>query len=595
MDDVPYTQPTAQTGLETIRREIKRLDPKTARRISSSQVITSLADAVKELLENAVDAKANSLIIRFENYYDKVDIIDNGHGIERANFDLLCKRSCTSKLESAEDLEEVGTFGFRGEALNSLCNIAQVAIHTRHAADPIGTYLEMDSEGQITSKKSLAREVGTTVSFSKLFYTLHVRRKELQKNHKRAFDQTLALIYQYCVGAVGLKISVLKKGSQETRYTPHFTCNGVSVQANIHEVFDYKQFSNLMPFVCHTDLEGSINSSNHFEMEITGFISKPDTGCGRSSPDRQYFYLNERPCDLVSVRKRINEIYRNYNRLQYPFVLIKLTVDEKMIDRNITPDKRKVLFDDSDYILKVIVHSLQTMFERETVEVTSLSSSRLMTSFLSSSQLMKRDMPEGEEDGEEGRDVSFSQFADRASKVLKRCPSPSDRLFLKPITPINKRQPVTSTPVKHPFLADISNFRRSNSITVQVEGGDESVETMESEENQSFYNKEKTEADIISDAHVDDLEVIANRKCLPFDVSLDDLSEQYRSAFFESQSNPYGGDNSEMMPVVSRENADDADAALAQLRHTLSKQSFGQMRVYGQFNLGFIIARVSDS
>lgn len=595
MDEVPYTQPTAQSGMEAIRREIKRLDPKTARKISSSQVITSLADAVKELLENAVDARANSLIIRFENYYDKVDVIDNGHGIERVNFDLLCKRSCTSKLESTEDLEQVGTFGFRGEALNSLCNIAQVTVHTRHAADPIGTYLEFDSEGQITSKKSVAREGGTTISFSKLFHTLHVRRKELQKNHKRAFDQTLGLIYQYCVGAVGLKISVMKKGSQETRYTPYFICNGVSVQANIHEVFDYKQFSNLMPFVCHTDLDGSITSSNHFEMNITGFISLPDTGCGRSSPDRQYFYLNERPCDLVSVRKRINEIYRNYNRQQYPFVLLKLTVDEKMIDRNITPDKRKVIFDDSDYILKVIVHSLQAMFERETVEVSSLSSNRLMTSFLSSSQLMKRDMPEsdGEDGGGEGN-VSFTQFADRASKMFKSCPSPSDRLFIKPTTPINKRQPTTSTPVKHPFLADISNFRRSNT-TIQNEGRDESVEPIESDENESFYNKEKTEADIISDAHMDDLEVIANRKSLLIDVSLDDLSEQYSAAFLESQCNSYGDDNSEMMPIVSRENTDNADAALAQLRHTLTKTSFGQMRVYGQFNLGFIIARVSDS
>ena len=597
--DVPYTQPTPQSGVQDIRREIKRLDTKTARRISSSQVITTLADAVKELLENAVDAKANSIIIRFENFYDKVDIIDNGHGIERENFDLLCKRSCTSKLETTEDLEQVETFGFRGEALNSLCNISKVAVHTRHAADPIGTLLEFDTEGQIISRKSVAREVGTTISFSNLFYTLHVRRKELQKNGKRAFDQTLSLIYQYCVGAIGLKISVMRKSSQEAHYTPHFTCNGLSLQSNIHEVFDYKQFSYLMPFVCHTDLDGSI--TNHVEMEITGFISKPDTGCGRSSPDRQYFYLNERPCDLASVRKRINEIYRNFNRTQSPFVLLKLTVDEKMIDRNITPDKRKVLFDDSDYILKVIVHSLQTMFERETVEVTSLSSSRLMTSFLShSSQQLKRELSEDEEgkdDGGGGRggeaDVSFTQFADRASKIFKRCPSPCDRLFAKPASiSFNKRQPVaSSTPVRHPFLADISNFKPRRSTTpVQ-----DDVAAIDQDEPFPDEENQETDDDAISNAYVNDSELVANRKSLPVDVCIADLAEEYPRCMKEFQRSQFGDDDNSEVMVVSSENAANPEVAMAELRHTLTKQSFGQMRVRGQFNLGFIIARLDSN
>lgn len=588
-------------------------------------------------------------------------VIDNGHGIEKINFELLGKRSCTSKLASFEDLDNVGTFGFRGEAINSLCNIAHVTMHTRHATDTIGTFIVFDMDGKITSKEARARNLGTTVSLSQLFYSLPVRRKELASTYKRSFDQTLAMIYQYCVGSVGLKISCfLKKNNQN--FSNLFTCNGASVQSNIIEIFDYKQFSSLMPFVCHTDLESS--TSEAIAIEITGFISKPDTGCGRSSPDRHYFYLNERPCDLPSASKQINQIYRSYNRNQYPFVLLKLTVEEKLIDRNLTPDKRKILLADNHYILKVIVHSLDRMFSRETVDVLSLSSSQLMTSFLASATpSLKRNIIE--------EDSSVN-----VSKILKRCPSPHDASFEiethdelessrlieeiplhESIDPVpynststrsnlssfcmkdsrksaeNSNVPQISNPlgkVKHPFFDSFTVYKDRRVVACQ-EGGQEMVDAYEPilTSNQNSSNayeqcpntdQNTTTTEELEKEHIDlsdiveleviekdipqdesllddaddnaynDKEMISLREETLIDFNIEDISEAYRNALDESR--PSLEDDT-LAKLKAKITPEDNDNALSELRHTLTKQSFAQMRVIGQFNLGFIITRVS--
>ena len=225
------------------KNSIKQLDFQTAKRISSGQVITSMPVAVKELIENSLDARATCLSIRFVDYgKELIEVIDNGSGIDESGFEYLGKRNCTSKLQSFEDLDSVETFGFRGEALSSLCNIAKISIHTRHASKSIGTCLVFNTENEIADKKLMARDVGTTVSLSQLFFPLPVRRKELISNARRSFDKTLSLIYQYCVGIVGMKISCYHMPNSSGRYSLLFTSTGYSIQSNIIEIFNYKQF-----------------------------------------------------------------------------------------------------------------------------------------------------------------------------------------------------------------------------------------------------------------------------------------------------------------------------------------------------------------
>lgn len=639
------------------KNSIKQLDFQTAKRISSGQVITSMPVAVKELIENSLDARATCLSIRFVDYgKELIEVIDNGSGIDESGFEYLGKRNCTSKLQSFEDLDSVETFGFRGEALSSLCNIAKISIHTRHASKSIGTCLVFNTENEIADKKLMARDVGTTVSLSQLFFPLPVRRKELISNARRSFDKTLSLIYQYCVGIVGMKISCYHMPNSSGRYSLLFTSTGYSIQSNIIEIFNYKQFSHLMPFVCDKEIEDI--DADFIDFEIKGFISKPDTGCGRSSADRQYFYLNDRPCDLSSLNKCINQIYRVYNRNQYPFILLKIVLDEKLIDRNLTPDKRKILLADNHSLFKIVRHSVEKMFIRESTSVESMSQ-------MSVSSLLKRPPSD---------DMSTGEIE---VKIFKRCSSPCDSLFnedfgdklsetgkinvikesdhslkdghsfkdnqsdIDIFSGVNKTDRRTSCQNKdrikvekpssvlnsvHPFFASLSkpievNSDKKQSLTDGLSFGQfpdissKSNKICSDTENKQLQKDELTtnitevcespnqnliplvESDDIQKGYAEESDVdldtiIANRQRTIIDWSADQICNSYKELVTKQGQSVDCDFNINFKAKITPE---DNDIALKELKHTLTKQCFNKMKVIGQFNLGFIIAKLGKN
>ncbi|XP_078536511.1 PMS1 protein homolog 1 isoform X5 [Lissotriton helveticus] len=131
-----------------------QLPSSTVRLLSSSQVVTSVVSVVKELVENSIDARATSIDIKLENYgFDKIEIRDNGDGIKAVDTPVMAVRHYTSKINSHEDLENLETYGFRGEALGSICSLAEVYITTKTAADELSTQYTLDSSGHITSQK----------------------------------------------------------------------------------------------------------------------------------------------------------------------------------------------------------------------------------------------------------------------------------------------------------------------------------------------------------------------------------------------------------------------------------------------------------
>ncbi|EPY77792.1 hypothetical protein CB1_001183002 [Camelus ferus] len=133
---------------------MKQLPAATVRLLSSSQVITSVVSVVKELIENSLDAGATSIDVKLENYgFDKIEVRDNGEGIKAVDAPVMAIKYYTSKLNSHEDLETLTTYGFRGEALGSICCIAEVLITTRTAADNFSTQYVLDGSGYIISQK----------------------------------------------------------------------------------------------------------------------------------------------------------------------------------------------------------------------------------------------------------------------------------------------------------------------------------------------------------------------------------------------------------------------------------------------------------
>ncbi|NXJ67375.1 PMS2 endonuclease, partial [Rostratula benghalensis] len=349
---------------------IRPIDPKSVHRICSGQVVLNLGTAVKELVENSLDAGATNIDIKLKDHgAELIEVSDNGDGVEEENFEGLTLKHHTSKIQDFSDLIHVETFGFRGEALSSLCALSDVTIFTCHKSAKVGTRLVFDHNGRITQKTPFPRQQGTTVNLQQLFYTLPVRHKEFQRNIKKEYAKMVQLLQAYCIVSKGVRINCTNQVGQGKKSSVVSTTGSASLKENIGAVFGQKQLQSLIPFVqlppnetvCEeyglkaTDMPQNLYS-------ITGFISRCDHGVGRSATDRQFFFINQRPCDPVKVVKLVNEVYHLYNKHQYPFVVLNICVDSECVDINVTPDKRQILLQEEKLLLAILKTSLMEMF-----------------------------------------------------------------------------------------------------------------------------------------------------------------------------------------------------------------------------------------
>nr|XP_020658518.1 PMS1 protein homolog 1 isoform X3 [Pogona vitticeps] len=189
---------------------MKELPPDTVRLLSSSQVITSVVSVVKELVENSLDANATTVDIKLENYgFDKIEVRDNGDGIKAADVPVMAMKHYTSKISSTEDLERLTTYGFRGEALGSICSISEVHITTKTANDDFSTQYILDRSGHVTSQKPSHLGQGTTVIVLKLFKNLPVRKQfySTDKKCKEEIKKIQKLLMAYGIIKPELRIT----------------------------------------------------------------------------------------------------------------------------------------------------------------------------------------------------------------------------------------------------------------------------------------------------------------------------------------------------------------------------------------------------
>ncbi|KAM8962169.1 mismatch repair endonuclease PMS2 [Pelodytes ibericus] len=353
-------------------KAIKPIDRKSVHQICSGQVVLSLATAVKELVENSIDAGATSIDIKLKEYgAEIIEVSDNGSGVEEQNFEGLTLKHHTSKIQEFSDLTSVETFGFRGEALSSLCALSDLSVCTCHKTASVGTRLVFDQNGRIIQKSPFPRQQGTTVTVQQLFYTLPVRHKEFHRNTKKEFGKMVQVLQAYCIISTSVRINCTNQVGQGKR-NPVVCSSGTStssIKENIGAVFGQKQLQSLIPFVQLTPSETVCEEYglSHPDMpdtfyNITGYISRSDHGMGRSSTDRQFFFINQRPCDPAKVSKVVNEVYHMYNRHQYPFVVLNICVNSECVDINVTPDKRQILLQEEKLLLVTLKTSLLAIF-----------------------------------------------------------------------------------------------------------------------------------------------------------------------------------------------------------------------------------------
>lgn len=188
--------------------QIKAIQSDDIHKLTSGQVIIDLTTAIKELVDNSIDANASQIDILFKNYgVDGIECSDNGNGIDPEDYQTLAKRYYTSKISNFEDVYNVNTLGFRGEALSSLCSISKMEVITTQKA-PKGTKLEFDSMGNLLRQSVTSRNKGTTVQVSELFQSLPVRRKEFLRTSKRQFAKSVSLLQSYAMIQDKIRITV---------------------------------------------------------------------------------------------------------------------------------------------------------------------------------------------------------------------------------------------------------------------------------------------------------------------------------------------------------------------------------------------------
>uniref|UniRef100_A0A8C9EI43 Mismatch repair endonuclease PMS2 n=1 Tax=Pavo cristatus TaxID=9049 RepID=A0A8C9EI43_PAVCR len=350
---------------------IKRIDRESVHRICSGQVVLSLGTAVKELVENSLDAGATNIDVRLKDHgTELIEVSDNGGGVDEENFEGLTLKHYTSKIQDFSDLIHVETFGFRGEALSSLCALSDVTISTCHKSAKVGTRLVFDHNGKITQKAPYPRQQGTTVSVQHLFHTLPVRHKEFQRNIRKEYAKMVQILQAYCIISKGVRINCTNQVGQGKKSPVVSTAGGPNLKENIGAVFGKKQLQSLVPFVqlppneavCEEYGLKSTDLPEKLYRYITGFISRCDHGVGRSTTDRQFFFINQRPCDPAKVIKLVNEVYHSYNKHQYPFIVLNVCVDSECVDINVTPDKRQILLQEEKLLLAILKTSLVEMF-----------------------------------------------------------------------------------------------------------------------------------------------------------------------------------------------------------------------------------------
>ncbi|KAF2668685.1 DNA mismatch repair protein MutL [Microthyrium microscopicum] len=356
---------------------IKPIEGRSVHQIQSGQVIVDLNSVVKELVENSLDAHATSIEIRFKNNgLDSIEVQDNGSGIGPDDFESLALKHHTSKLSSYADLGKLNTFGFRGEALSSLCALSTFYVTTARECDkPKGTKLEFEISGKVKSKSVVAGQKGTTVTVENIFKNLPVRRKELERNIKREYQKVLNLLNAYACISTDVRFIVSNSPTKGKKNVVFSTQGNASTRENIANVFSAKALSSLLALDLKFDLNPSTLPSQSArtwstqndvvsrEIQLVGHISRPVVGEGRQAPDRQMFFVNSRPCALPQLAKAINEAYRAYNFTQSPFIFANLIMDTNSYDVNVSPDKRTILLHDQTALLEALKTNLTELFE----------------------------------------------------------------------------------------------------------------------------------------------------------------------------------------------------------------------------------------
>lgn len=318
-------------------KRIKQLSKHLINQIAAGEVIERPASVVKELVENSVDAGATKISVEITNECRNIRVADNGSGIHPDDIMLAFTKHATSKIENDEDLFDIETLGFRGEALASIISISKLTCTTRTKDFDNGT--KVTCENSEVTQVPTGCAVGTIMEVKDLFYNIPARLKFL-RNPNTEFSYIQEVVQSIAIVKPEVAIELKKNGKTVLKTTAQGTLN-----RNLKELF---------PATVTDSLKEVLKTDNLAGLKISGFVSTPDFS--RSSKKDYHIYINSRTVKCPIFQKAVDTAYRDLMANgKYPFVVLNLELPPSDIDVNVHPTKKEVRYKNVNQVFNFIM------------------------------------------------------------------------------------------------------------------------------------------------------------------------------------------------------------------------------------------------
>jgi DNA mismatch repair protein MutL len=322
---------------------IELLPDNIANQIAAGEVIQRPASAVKELMENAIDAGASQIKLVIQDAGKSlVQVIDNGRGMSVTDARMAFERHATSKIRNIEDLFRIRTMGFRGEALASIAAVAQVELRTKRPSDEAGTFIEIENSF-VNRQEPVAFPNGTSIAMKNLFFNVPARRNFLKSNAaemRHIVDEFIrvALSFpdiRFIFISSGQEIFHLEKGTLKQRIVQILGSNYTSKLVSVQENTDY--------------------------LNITGFVGKPDIA--KRTRGDQYFFVNNRFIKSAYLNHAVMTAFQQMiPGDSFPLYVLFIEIDPSRVDINVHPTKQEIKFEDEKivyaFVQSAVKHAL---------------------------------------------------------------------------------------------------------------------------------------------------------------------------------------------------------------------------------------------
>ncbi|KAF7542351.1 hypothetical protein G7Z17_g11652 [Cylindrodendrum hubeiense] len=329
------------------------LDPNVVNKIAAGEIIVAPVHALKELIENAVDAGSTSLeILAKDGGLKLLQITDNGCGIQKEDLAILCERHTTSKITTFEDLSSIATYGFRGEALASISHIAHLTVTTKTKDSDLAwraTYqdgkLAPAKQGQSAEPKGVAGRPGTQITVEDLFYNIKARRKAF-RSFPDEFNKIIDMVGRYAVHCKGVGFTCKKAGESST---------SLSIQAQATVIDRIRQIHGSS---VANELLNFETSEDRWGFKAEGYTTNANYSVKKTT---LLLFINHRCVESTHIKKAIEQTYSTFLPKQgHPFVYLSLEIDPARVDVNVHPTKREVHFLNEDEIIQAICEHIET-------------------------------------------------------------------------------------------------------------------------------------------------------------------------------------------------------------------------------------------